>query len=148
MQILQCIEHAKLRAQIQMQSCVTHGSEIHQHYAAVSLLQRQGRIDRGRGGASATFGAEKGKNAGFPCTSTSPCSRGTTAVKRLRQCFGTGRIVKKLACPGSHGGNNGRWIRHFAVGEYGNLQSCGANEFDAMNGSLRIAWRDIDDHHT
>jgi len=55
MEVLQRIDQSELRPQVQLQSCVANGSEIHQHHTAVCLLQGDGGVDGSGGGAGSAF---------------------------------------------------------------------------------------------
>ena len=53
--------------------------------------------------------------------------------------------IEVFARAGAHAGDDVGRLRHFAVGEDGNLQGRGANQFDGVDGALRIVRGNVDD---
>ena len=64
-QVLQSVEHAELRAQVEMKRGVTDGSKVDQNDVAVRLLQRDGSVDSGGGATGASLGAEEREDPGL-----------------------------------------------------------------------------------
>ena len=143
MQVLQRIDQRELRPQIQLQGGMADGSEIHQHHAPVSLLQGDGGIHRGGGGAGSALGVQKSEDAGLAGTALRAAQRGREASEGFDQGFAAGGMIQKLARAGSHGGNNVRGLVHFAHGKNRDIGNAGVDQFDGANGSLRILRIDI-----
>src|ERR1700722_62057 len=108
-------------------------------------LQRDRSIDGGGGAASASFGAEKSKNASLSGASRSARATRREAGQSLKQSVGSSRIVDVFPGAGPHAGDDAGGMRHLAVGKDGNLQRSGANEFDGANGALGIVLRNVND---
>ncbi len=147
MEVFQSVRHAEAGAEIEMKLGVADGSEVDQDNAVVSLLESDGSVDRGGGGAGAALGTEEGENPGFAGAAASPRAVGTEAGEGFEQGFGAGRIIEKLSGAGAHGGHNAGWLPHGAVGKNGQLQRVRLDQFDGADGGLRILRRNIDDHH-
>ena len=64
--ILQCVEHAELRPQVEMKRGVTNGSEIEQDDVSMCLLKGESSVYRSGGASRAAFGAQECEDAGFP----------------------------------------------------------------------------------
>src|SRR5258706_8921494 len=143
-QILESVRYSEAGAQVEMELSVADGRKVHQNHAAVGLLQSKGGVDRGSGGASASFGAEEGEDAGFARAPASAGAVGTEPRQGLEQSLRTGAFVEVFSGPGAHAGHDGGGLMHGAVGKDGELQSVGLNEFDGFYGRLRISGRDVD----
>ena len=143
-QVLERIGYSKARTQVEMELGVADGGEVHQNHAAVGLLQSYGGVDGGGGGASATFGAEEGKDAGLARAAASAGAIGTETRQGFEKSLGAGAVVQIFAGSGAHAGHDGGGLLHAAVGEDGELQGVGLNQFDGLDGGLRILGRDID----
>src|SRR3974390_1484197 len=125
---------------------MTDGSEINENDVAVRLLQSNCGIDCSGGAPRAAFGAQEGKHTGLARATKITSASGTEAGQGFQQGVRARGLFQVLARTGPHGGPNVGGLGHFAVGEDGNLQSGGANEFDGADGALCILSRDIDDH--
>ena len=144
MQILQSIHQGELRPKIQLQGSVADGSEIHQHDTAVSLLQCDSCIYRGRGGTDSALGVEKSKHTGLARAALRPAQCGRKARESLKQRLTAGVVIEKLARARPHRGHNVRRLVHFADGKNRDLGNASVNQFDGADGSLRIVRIDID----
>ena len=111
------------------------------------MLQGDGGVDGGGGGARASFGAEEGKNAGLARAAASARAVGTETRQGFEQSLSAGAVIQIFAGSGAHAGHDGGGLLHAAVGEDGELQGVGLNEFDGLDGGLRIRGRDIDHDH-
>ena len=136
-QILQSIEHAELRPQVEMKRGMADGSKVDENHVAMRLLQSHGGVDGGRGASRATLGAEESKYSGLACAAETAGTGGTEAGERFEQGLRTGRMIEIFAGAGAHAGNDAGGLRHFAIRENGNLLSGGANQFDGVDGALR-----------
>ena len=145
MKILQGVEHAELRAQVEMKRGVADGSKVDENHIAVRLLQRYRGIDCGGGASRASLGTEVGKYAGLARASESAGAGRTEAGESFEQRFGASRMIEIFSGAGAHAGNNTGGMCHLAVGEDGNLLSGGANQFDGTNGALGVTRGNVDD---
>ena len=145
--IFEGVGHSKAGAEIEVELGVADGSEIDQNYAAMGLLKGDGGVDSGGGGSGAAFGAEKSEDASFAGTAAGTRAVGAETGEGFEERLSAGGIVQKLARSGAHAGHDGGGLLHGAVGENGQLQSVGLNQFDRADGGMRIVGRDIDDHN-
>src|SRR5258708_5841233 len=120
--------------------------EVHQNDIAVGLLQRECRVDGGSSRACATFGTEERKDAGFTDATAGAGAFGTEARKSLEQSVGTSRVIQIFAGARAHAGDDRAGLKQIAIGEGGDLQSGGANQFDSRDGALRLARWKGDNH--
>ena len=67
-EVLHGIDDRELRPQVQLQGGVPNRREIHQNYAPVSLLQRDGGVDCGSSGADSALGIQESKYPGLAGT--------------------------------------------------------------------------------
>src|SRR5437763_16218845 len=81
MQVLQRVQYAELRPQIQMKSGMADRGEVHQNDIAMALLQGNCSVHRSRGAARATLRTEKREYARFSGTPGGPGARGIEAVQ-------------------------------------------------------------------
>src|SRR5271167_1433554 len=117
MEILQGINQGKLRAQIQLQSGVTDGSEIHQDDAAMGLLQRDGGIDSGGGSSGSALRIQKSEDTRLAGAALRAAERGGETSEGLDQCFTAGGMIQELTGAGSHGRDDVAGLAHFAHGK-------------------------------
>ncbi len=110
-----------------MKRGMADGGEVHENDITVRLLQRESRIDCGRGCSRASFGTEESKDASFAGATAGARTSGTEAGKSLEQSVGTGRVVQIFAGARSHARDDCAGLSQIAVGEGSNLQSGGAN---------------------
>ena len=110
----------------------------------MSLLQSEGSVDGGGGSARASLGAEEGKDAGLAHAPAIASAVGTETRQGLEKSFGAGAVIQIFAGSGAHAGHDGGGLLHGSVGEDGELQSVGLNEFDGLDGGMRILGSDID----
>ncbi len=142
-QVLERVGDAEAGAQVEMKLGVADGSEIDQNHVAVGLLQRERGVDGGGGGSGAAFGAEKSENAGFARAAASTSAVGAEAGESFEQSLGAGAIVEILSRTGAHAGHDGGGLLHAAIGEDGELERVGLNQFDGFDCGLRIGGRNI-----
>src|SRR5580700_9474622 len=127
-----------------MQRGVTDGRKVDQYNIAVSLLQCNGGIDGGGGASGSAFCAEKSEYASFAATARSPRTGGTESRKRFEQGVVATGVVNVLPGAGTHAGDDVSGLRHFAIGEDGDLGR-GTNQFDGVDGALRVLRRNMHD---
>ena len=110
------------------------------------LLKSDRGIDRSGGTSGTALGAEERKDSCFAGASGSSCAAGAESSESLEQGLRAGGIFQIFTCTRAHAGHNVRRMSHFAVGEDGDLQGGGANQFDGVNGALRILRWNVDNH--
>src|SRR5579859_3532211 len=92
--ILQGVEDAELRPQIEMERGVADGGEVDEYDIAMRLLQGERGIDGGGGGSGAAFGAEEGEDSGFVAAAGGAGARGAVARECFEQSVRSGRAVE------------------------------------------------------
>ena len=145
MEILQGIEHAELWPQIRDEARRDRWERSRREPRLHETAAGHGGVDGGRGASRASLGAEERKYFGFAYAAETSGAGGTEAGQSLEQRFGTGRVIEIFAGAGAHAGNDAGGLRHFAIGEDGNLLSGGANQFDGMDSALRVLRGNVDD---
>src|SRR5271155_1091715 len=144
-QVFKRVRNSEAGAQVEMELGVADGGEIHQNDVAVRLLQGEGGIDGGRGGASASLGTEKGKDAGFAHAPAGTGAIGAEPGQGFEQSLKSSALVEVFAGSGAHAGHDGGGLLHGAVSEDSQLEGVGLNEFDGFDGGLRVRGTDIND---
>src|ERR1700722_7126970 len=146
-EILQGVEHAELGPQVEMKRGVANGSEVNQNYISMRMLQRHGGVDCGGGASGASFGASECKFWSLARAPETAGAGGTEASQSFEQRVGTGGVIEIFAGTCPHAGHDVDRAGHFAVGEDGNLLGGCANQFDGMDGALRVLRGNVDDDH-
>ena len=147
MQVLERVGDSESGSQVEMELGVADGRKVDQNHAALGLLQSYGGIDGGSGGARASFGAEEGKNARFACAPASAGAGGTKTRQGFEKSLSAGAVIQVFPGSGAHAGHDGGRLQQGSVGEDGELQGVGLDEFNGFDGGLRIPGRDINDDH-
>src|SRR6266852_8809273 len=94
MKVLQRIEHAELRPQVEMQPSVSDGREVDEHHVAVRLLQGYSGIDGGGRTARASLGAEESKYPGLARAPDAARAGRTEAGESFQQRLGPGGVIQ------------------------------------------------------
>src|SRR6266849_3930859 len=145
-EVLHGIDDRELRPQVQLQGGVPNRREIHQNYAPVSLLQRDGRVDRSSGRANSALGVQECKDPGLAGTALCAAQRGGESGEGFDHRLAGGATVQKLARSRPHRGDDVGRLGQFSSRKNCDVPGGGVNHFNGADGPLRILWINIHQH--